>query len=169
MVTDIIQWGDHTNQLTWLPGRTKPTDFPYTQSYGIVFNEKGEILIIREKGHWKIPGGKPEPGETAEEALSRELVEEADVKVKDIELLGAQKVEFTDSHNPNYDQGDVFYQLRYVCLLDTLYPQTPDPDTGKIYERIFVSPKDVDEYVKWGNTGKAMFAAARKWFETKNL
>ena len=166
MVSDIVQWGNHTTKLTWIPGRSKPTDFPFSQCYAVVFNEKGEILIINA-GQWIIPGGTPENQETAQQTLERELIEEADVKVNEIELLGAQKVEFLDSHNPVYEQGDVFYQLRFVCMLKKLLPQTPDPDNGKVYERKFVNAKDVTNYVKWGNTGEALFKDAYDWFEDR--
>ena len=163
MVSDTIQWGNNTVRLTWLPAKTKPTDFPYTQSYGIVFNENGEILIINN-GHWTLPGGTPEGSETAQETLKRELMEEADITVKEVELLGSQKVEYLNGHNTDYEEGDVYYQLRFVCLLNELLPQTPDPDNGKIYQRLFVHPKDIDDYVKWGDIGKEIFNSAQDWF-----
>ena len=50
---------------------------------GLVTNAAGEVLLIQHtyvKG-WSMPGGGVERGETAEEALSRELVEEAGVRV----------------------------------------------------------------------------------------
>jgi 8-oxo-dGTP pyrophosphatase MutT (NUDIX family) len=52
---------------------------------GLVTNDAGEVLLIQHtyvKG-WYMPGGGIERGETAEEALARELVEEAGVRILD--------------------------------------------------------------------------------------
>ncbi len=49
---------------------------------GIVLSSKGEVLLGRRpegkpySGYWEFPGGKIEPGESAREALCRELKEE---------------------------------------------------------------------------------------------
>lgn len=43
---------------------------------GIVFNEKGDILMIRRHSKWDLPKGKIEKAETPEQAALREVQEE---------------------------------------------------------------------------------------------
>jgi 8-oxo-dGTP diphosphatase len=58
-----------------------------------VWEENGRIFIARRKtgknlaGKWEFPGGKIEPGETPEEALAREIMEELSVEISVGELL----------------------------------------------------------------------------------
>jgi len=53
-----------------------------------IIEEKGKVLIARRKpgkhmaGKWEFPGGKIEPGETPEESLVRELLEELAIHVR---------------------------------------------------------------------------------------
>ena len=57
-----------------------------------VFSQDGRLLTVRKRGtdRFMHPGGKPEPGESAAEAASRELAEEVgiDVAAEDLELMG---------------------------------------------------------------------------------
>ncbi len=43
---------------------------------GVIFNSKNEILFIYRRGHWDLPKGKLDPGETPEIAALREVEEE---------------------------------------------------------------------------------------------
>ncbi len=43
---------------------------------GLVLNDKGQMLMIFRRGHWDLPKGKMEVGETKKEAAIREVQEE---------------------------------------------------------------------------------------------
>ena len=153
MIKDILKRKEETFELTWHDSIDFSRIKPITQVCGICFNNKGEILIINTTGKWHIPGGKPEKGESFEETLKREMDEEADVKLKDIEPLGYQKIE-------NIDTKKTIYQLRFVAIISKIKPQTIDPAEGKIPERKFINPSAFLKYCPWGNTGKAMIEKA---------
>ncbi|GAA1766278.1 NUDIX domain-containing protein [Pseudarthrobacter sulfonivorans] len=57
-----------------------------------VFDDAGRLLTVRKRGTGMFmhPGGKPEPGETAVQAASRELAEEVGILIapRDLELMG---------------------------------------------------------------------------------
>lgn len=163
--TSTLTYDNKNFLLTWIRDGSLENYKPVGQVYGIVFNDKGEILIAREKPEdkWAIPGGKPEAGESIEETLRRELEEEVDVSVSKVLPLGAQKVELEGDK----EGKSTSYQLRCVALLKELLPQTPDPAHGSTWERKFVPAEDVNGYIKWGELGVAMFNDAINLF--KNL
>ncbi|MDX6014768.1 MULTISPECIES: NUDIX hydrolase [Shewanella] len=54
------------------------------QSVAWLHEKNAEVLCVKSKGKDKffIPGGKPEPGETLEQALTRELKEELSIELQ---------------------------------------------------------------------------------------
>ena len=60
---------------------------------GVIRNAEGRILICRRKGEleglWEFPGGKREKGETFQQTLERELMEELELPVEAGETLGS--------------------------------------------------------------------------------
>lgn len=65
-----------------------------------VIEKNGKVLIARRKpgdalaGKWEFPGGKLEPGETPEECLRRELMEEFCVDTKIGAFICASRFEY---------------------------------------------------------------------------
>lgn len=66
---------------------------------GIIINN-GRILIARRargqksEDKWEFPGGKIEPGETPEEALKREIMEELSLEIKVGEFFMESKYKY---------------------------------------------------------------------------
>lgn len=57
----------------------------------VIFDEAHEkVLLTRraDNGLWCVPGGKMEPGESAEECCQREIMEETGLQIKPIRLIG---------------------------------------------------------------------------------
>lgn len=152
-IKDRWKYKGQTVTIVWHEANSFEGLSPVTQVYGLCFNSKGKILIIKD-GNWLIPGGKPEEGESLIETLKRELWEEARVFIKNPKPIGYNEVHFPN--NPNKREGELFYQVRFVCLVDKVAEMGKDPATGKIYQRKFVEPEKFTDFVKWGNTGEAM-------------
>ena len=56
----------------------------YTQVSGYIFNDKNEMLIVKNGDTWTVPGGHPELYEYTIGTLVREVMEEACVSIKNI-------------------------------------------------------------------------------------
>ncbi|KAM9744068.1 LOW QUALITY PROTEIN: 8-oxo-dGDP phosphatase NUDT18 [Menidia menidia] len=79
--------------------QSKPAALKKNVSYivcGVVFNEKEEVLMVQEAKpdcykQWYLPAGRVELGESLEEALKREVKEEAGFDCEPISLLLIQE------------------------------------------------------------------------------
>jgi len=61
---------------------------------GVIIDEQGRMVVLVRgnepgKGQWDLPGGFVDPGETAEEALRREVLEEVGLEVTMMRYLGS--------------------------------------------------------------------------------
>jgi 8-oxo-dGTP diphosphatase len=69
-------------------------------AYALLQNSEGKCLFLRRSpdsktnpGRWEPPGGKLDPGERLDEALQREVFEEAGLQISVRRLLGAIEYE----------------------------------------------------------------------------
>ena len=81
----------------------------------LVLNDRGELLLQRrsDTGSWGTLGGLCELGEALEDALHREVWEEAKLELYDVQLLTVISGPETFVKLPN---GDEFYQYSAVYI-----------------------------------------------------
>lgn len=125
------------------------------QVYAWIVDEDARALLIDMPGGWNLPGGTPEPHDASWEAtLHREVLEEADVTVRDVVPLGYQEV--------RAEGAEPFAQLRVVAQVDRWCEATPDPDNGLVYPRVWVPLGQAPGLLDWGEPGRAQAAAAAR-------
>lgn len=160
---DEITWKNNKYLYLWTEGSDISRFQPYTIVHAVCFNDKGEVLIQHENGEWRFPGGGNEDGEPLVETVSRETIEETGVVPKDIQLMGAFRIDELST-----PEGKRYYQLCVFCKVDTIQTREPNPENIGIDEVKFVKPEEVLGYINWGNHGIQMFENALKHFKFKN-
>ena len=130
-----------------------PDDMEVRQVYGVLFTDDGRIMLRVDEGFHGLVGGTPEPGETREETLSREVFEEVNCKISNPHYLGYQIV---------VGDGEPYAQLRYIAKIEEIGENRPDLDSGKLCERQLVPMEKAGNVLDYGEEGKKIIAAAIK-------
>jgi phosphoglycolate phosphatase len=88
--------------------------YPIPTVGALIFNTKGQVLMIRTdkwSHKWGIPGGKIQTGETTQQALEREIMEETALAVESIEFVMVQDAVFLSE----FHRKAHFILLNYTC------------------------------------------------------
>jgi len=112
---------DLLEKMTGVPvGKIKPIlvdndgyKTPKVDVRAVVFNEKNEILLIREKadGCWSLPGGWADIGYTPRQVAEKECFEEAGLRVKAKRILAI--LDKTAQNMP--PQFEYVYKIFILC------------------------------------------------------
>ena len=139
-----IYWGaDKSTEVVFEPVNELPPQELVTACMVFAVHDQDKIVLSKPARGWGLPGGHREEGETAEECLLREAMEEAAVTLENCELIGrwVTRKRFHSPHNAKYpDQG---YQLLYVADVKELHDFTPQLE---ITERIVVPVSRLLDY-----------------------
>lgn len=134
------QYEGRTITFSWVGN----ADIVPTRVYALAFSPDRKMLLVGggpgDSDFW-LPGGGIEDGETPEDALVRELLEEAAATVHMTRRIGAQRVE--DS------KGTTEYHAFYWCRVTLAEEFIPKYEVA---ERRVVPPDDFLDTLFWGRT-----------------
>lgn len=92
--------------------------FPEPTVGALIFNPEGELFLMKShkwRGKYVVPGGHIELGEKMEDALVREVKEETNLDVYDVEFLCFQEFIFDDA----FWRKAHFVFFDHVCQTDS--------------------------------------------------
>ncbi len=100
------QFGDQRTGYTYIdrPG-----------AYAIIFNPEKEIAVVETPTGFFLPGGGIEKGESPEQALRREILEEVGMKIKIVKALGqASQFLYSKIEKRAFNKIGEFYIAQFV-------------------------------------------------------
>lgn len=120
--------------------------YPEPTAGALIQDSDGRILLIKSHKFndlYTIPGGHIELGETAEEALRREIREETGLEIRDVEFLLYQDFVFDDS----FWKKKHFIFLDFACKTDCTEVELNE----EAQEYVWLPPEDaltlpIDQY-----------------------
>lgn len=91
--------------------------YPEPTVGALIFNAEGKLFLIRSprwKGKWVVPGGHIELGERMEDALRREVKEETNLEIRDLEFICFQEFIYDE----RFWKRSHFIFFDYACRTD---------------------------------------------------
>ena len=111
---------------------------------GVIVDERGRVLLIKRRyeplaGHWSIPGGAVELGETLEESVAREMLEETGLRVEVGPVIEVfDRIILDDDRRVQYH----YVLVDYLC-----WPVGGEPQPGgDVDDAVFVEPASLAAY-----------------------
>ena len=154
-----ISWLPQPNEISLILDEILPPRALITSALALAFHEGNFLMTKLHQRGWDIPGGHIEPGETPEQTMRREVMEEAAVELGPVRLLGYQRIRLLGDvpEGYRYPHPDG-YQVFYIGYVTKILPFTPTAEAG---DRAFFT---VEEALKQKLTqeNRLLFDSARK-------
>ncbi|WP_308462037.1 NUDIX domain-containing protein [Planococcus sp. CP5-4] len=136
-----VNWDGKTVGLTWQPYKQLRASDIVTSVHGYCFLDE-KLVLVQVKGRgFNVPGGHVEKGEVPEQALRREVYEEAYI-AGELTYIGAIEVDHSENEKftENKKYPKVGYQLFYRMDITECFPFLRQYETTA---RIWVEPEQV--------------------------
>jgi 8-oxo-dGTP pyrophosphatase MutT (NUDIX family) len=142
-----MNWGQQPVRLTAWRCDSLPPDAPTTSVHVVAFYGRHLLVVRDRKGLYGFPGGRLDRGESREQAMAREVYEEANAYIEpNYTLYAVLKIEYTarlPGRNYPYDYS---YMGMYVGKVRRLDPFNGDP-AGIILERALFTAADCNKHL----------------------
>ena len=125
--------------------------YPELTVSAVIFNSENKILLCRSHrwdDKYVIPGGHVEYGETLENALRREIMEETGLEIRDIKLLGIKECFYSN----DYYKDRHFIFMDYRCKTDGREVTL----NSEAEEYVWADLSELSEYELGGFTGSLL-------------
>lgn len=114
----------------------------------IIENEKGEMLVCRRacepaKGTLDLIGGFVDPGETSEEAITREILEETGVDINAMNLSEEDKLKYIFSGPNTYNYSNFLIHTTDAFFHVTIPSDTRIEANDDVAETFWVKKEDI--------------------------
>jgi 8-oxo-dGTP pyrophosphatase MutT (NUDIX family) len=105
---------------------------------GLVYNDQGQVLIMRRRGRWDLPKGKIDAGESLEACAVREVQEETGLQIVNIDSFLTTTYHTYDESGKHILKESHWYKM-YAPGSQPLHPQTNE----QITEVKWINPAEV--------------------------
>ena len=147
LFTVEMNWGMQPVRLTAKRCTELPSDAPTTSVHIVAFYGSSLLIVRDRKGIYGFPGGRLDPGESREQAMDREVYEEANAYVEpEYTLFSAIKIEYMQRLPGRHYPHPFSYLAMYVGRVSGLDPFSGDP-AGIVVERALFNLRDCDRHL----------------------
>lgn len=148
--TQKTWFADKSTAVLFEPIAMEPPTRLVTACMVFAFDESGHLVLAKPKRGWGLPGGHREKGETPQECAKREFYEETNIRIRNLRIIGRQKIEkiIRSEHNAKYPK--LGYILFYIADVEKI-----DNHEAKheVSHRAFVPMEKMNDYIDRVNHG----------------
>ncbi len=139
-MTELVHAWDHDGRTTTFSWVGDDSSIVPARVYALAFTHEGRIVLVagEDPPRWWLPGGGVEQGESAEQALARELDEEAGAVIEDLEFLGHRRVD-----DPVEGRSHISMYWCRVTLPATFVPRF------EVTRQLVIAPEQFLDHLWW--------------------